>query len=1280
MSHIVNMSPQNFLIVEGNKEYEKGILFPFNITFDEGEVSLPFALHVLNELKGNIKMLESAKVISYFGDKKQFANLSFECKNMMQTTHPESPLLENVVYQGKVIAKTKRATIISVNGFYGYTDKVTDKDLEDSIYVTVTRSAANKVSFCSFCIHNGTADNMDLTEQHLSEDIEDFLKKEELVALNEDQRASIEWVLDNIKGTTRKNINVVKEDLCLTYNPMNQSELASFLGKFPHYFAENNFWLSAYLKRNSSKIKLIIYDSQDVVIEVLVDESGMRIEEFSHKMLKSNAQYLLDMNQNALVIAGSKIKFQDSSFHSEDNVEKGVRILNQLHVAKDILLELKKKIKTLKERAGFEYLTLKRYLTYQEGKERECYKRNAVHITENQAQITTAAFSDKTALLLNYMPDLQDLFTEEDGDVCHIEIRRNDKPLNAMMKSAPEEYGYRIEFFNEHIDIEGLKRDGFEIRRRAGVRHLLLQKNAINDFVYGKDKSDIFNKLNNGELISPVPDENIQFFDSKFTNVEEGNNQPLAIRKAVNNNDIFLIQGPPGTGKTSVIVEIIKQLVIHRNERVLVCSQAHSAVKNIYDRLANTDDRIRIGFLDEEETMIPDCLEEHPTFLKNNILLLNKLKKCNKVEEIQDLCDGFEYESSARDIFKKEHKHIMDYHSLEIAEDTSDWITILSDLRKGLTELEKNAAEFNNARHFQGLNVVMGTCIGIGLNTALQRSGVKFDTVIIDEAGKANLSETTVPMQLGRKYILVGDNRQLPPYMDTQEIDEFIKDVHNERNEQNDSLKLEDVQKAISSSLFEDFLGDDNFPKESTILLNYQYRMNPEIGNYISELFYNRGLKNGHGTDRQICTLRSFSSAVTFIDTSSSTDKKRTFEKGSAKEGWYNPEEINVFKDRMLPRLIEAVTEDENISIGIITPYRKQRELLLKEVKGTVLEGCIYTIDSIQGSEFDIVVLSLVRSFNTSYDNRTVGFLDDMRRLNVALSRAKKKLIIIGNLKTLCDKRAHDKKIANLDIEPVEVFKKLRLIQDRTAEKSSIDQLKTLQNENHLKPGDLFTGCTWEWDEDHDKTDKMYIHIDLNGTTHTFPMKADAAFKRYGVHQEQINVSFLKLTHNERAHFRYEPDKSIAEMVKEGVLTHVKAKLIEWTDDEGKKEGLFRLEDDTEVCLEIFGRIAEGHILFALLESRYIESVPLYIDPKMGTVSLDSKPYTEFENTHKPGDEVKIQVVDSSYSTQYHIVKCGDVYGKVQKSSSPKLARGQEVDATIYKVYKQTINFNIIQR
>lgn len=1266
MNYIISEVSRNFIIIDGKTEFRKGLLFPHNIVYDGMEMSLPFSLQIMKKLQVDNSLLDGIKIISRFGDNKDNAILLYDCKEILHAPNYETTLSENCVYKGKVIAKTSTFAIIAVNGCYGYVDEPNDKEFGDIMSVVITRKNKNRFGFSRFCIANSFDDSS--TDSTISEEIDEFLSKEELASIDDESKNAIEWVLENIGGITRKNINVVREVLHLTYNPDIQFELAQFLAESQQYFSENNFWLGGYRDEATNDAKLIIYDCNDVVLEIQVNDSGMWVQEFSHNKLKSNAQYLLNNNLNALVISGNSIVLHERSFLCEENVEIGTKILNQHFVAKEIIPKLKATIRTLKEKAGVEYLILKEYLTYQEVREKENNKKNAVQVAGNEACIVSSLDSGKTALFLNNTSNVASLFSEQDEDVCHIEIIQKSSIIHAELKINIEKAGYNIEFYHEHLDIDGLRKDGFEIRRRAGVKHLVLQKNAIDNFVYGEGSLDIFDKLNRNELVSPIPEENIDFFDAKFVDVEEGNNQPIAIRKAINNNDIFLIQGPPGTGKTSVIVEIIKQLVINRGEKVLVCSQAHSAVKNIYDRLINSDERIKIGNIDDEETMIPDDLQEHPEFLKNNELLLKDLDSSKSLEDIKKRLEkDFRYESSTKERFKKRHDYMCEYYLYNKPDNIVEWIEILSELRNGLIELGDGAKAFNNARHYQGLNVVMGTCIGIGMNFNLQRSGIMFDTVIIDEAGKANLSETTVPMKLGRKYILVGDNKQLPPFMDTEDISEFINESGNT------SFNKEEVESAISSSLFEDFLEDDNFPKDSSVLLNYQYRMNPEIGNYISELFYKEALMNGRGTENQICNLSSFPSAVTFIDTSSSSNEK-AYEKGGLKEGWYNPEEIQIFKERLLPRIEELLAENSSLSVGIITPYRKQRSLLMKEVKDTALDNSVYTIDSIQGSEFDIVILSLVRAFNTKYGNRTVGFLDDMRRLNVALSRAKKKLIIIGNLDTLCDEKAHRKNDKTLSIEPTEVFNKLREIRDRTAEKTSLDVLMQEFSNGHLHIGDVFGHCSWNWDDLQQKT--IYVNIEINDKIHTFKMKVNRIFENYGAYHDTIKVKFIGFNEKGRAMFEYVSEVDICDMVEDNVCSHVKAKMIEWIDDESKDEALFEFEDGSELPLEMFKNLRPNNIIWDLMESKHVDFMPLFISNE-GTVSLDKKVYEEFSSQHKEGDIVKIKVIDDSISDNYYIVKCGEVYGKVNKYYKYNLKLNQEVLAKIFKIYFDSVSFNI---
>ena len=163
------------------------------------------------------------------------------------------------------------------------------------------------------------------------------------------------------------------------------------------------------------------------------------------------------------------------------------------------------------------------------------------------------------------------------------------------------------------------------------------------------------------------------------------------------------------------------------------------------------------------------------------------------------------------------------------------------------------------------------------MNKVLKEKAVRFDTVIIDEAGKANLAETIVPMQLGNRYILVGDHKQLPPFIDRQELQDYANyGIGQKGKDQSDEeYDVNEIVNALSNSLFADFYDHPCFPPENKVTLNYQFRMNPEIGQYISDLFYEGVLQSGPGTEKQTISIDGYPSAVTFVDT---TTKKLNVE------------------------------------------------------------------------------------------------------------------------------------------------------------------------------------------------------------------------------------------------------------------------------------------------------------------------------------------------------------------------------------------------------------------
>lgn len=167
-------------------------------------------------------------------------------------------------------------------------------------------------------------------------------------------------------------------------------------------------------------------------------------------------------------------------------------------------------------------------------------------------------------------------------------------------------------------------------------------------------------------------------------------------------------------------------------------------------------------------------------------------------------------------------------------------------------------------------------------------------------------------------------------------------------------------------------------------------------------------------------------------------------------------------------------------------------------------------------------------------------------------------MIIIGNLDTLCDEKAHRKNDKTLSIEPTEVFNKLREIRDRTAEKTSLDVLMQEFSNGHLHIGDVFGHCSWNWDDLQQKT--IYVNIEINDKIHTFKMKVNRIFENYGAIMIQSKLNLLVFNEKGRAMFEYVSEVDICDMVEDNVCSHVKAKMIEWIDDESKDEALLSLK------------------------------------------------------------------------------------------------------------------------
>ncbi len=624
-------------------------------------------------------------------------------------------------------------------------------------------------------------------------------------------------------------------------------------------------------------------------------------------------------------------------------------------------------------------------------------------------------------------------FTEE--TVVNIRVKKDDD----LLKLTDGIISYfddacKITFYKE-INLE-LLQNGFYIDKKISKSQLQIQREIIQDFLEKKIKIDHIESLlvNPDKVKTPIISKVI-FYNQDLKRTEEeqpDNNQIKAVKKAVGNQNVFLIQGPPGTGKTTVIAEVIEQLVA-KGEKILVSGQNHVSVDNVLSKIAKIAklNLLRVGNPDRIDkdlvrysidNLVEDYKSDYYKFICNQIKLTQeylslKINNTSKIlfakifnEKVNEFANEY---GKLKEVFKQRHFILRDGLNELNNQEIEDSITSLN------TWVDSNNNDFEillKPLIYNSVDVVFATCIGIKGDDVFKDSKFKFDTVIIDEAGKANIAETLVAIELGKKVILVGDQMQLPPYMDSSLIDEkepssFPKSIYG------GNYLMDEIVHALKTSFFEFIINrieSGQFPSENKVMLNYQHRMHPNIGRFVSESFYDGLVLMGNRTHLNRLELPApFNKEVIFFDTSNSINPYEQNDGYSAK----NNTEAETVCEIILPKLFEHNIPPS--SIAVIAPYKSQVANIQQYLKNS--SSCnfknidISTLDSFQGKEYDIIIFSFTRSsnhrkapiVNGRKKYTKVGFLDDARRLNVAFSRAKKKLIFIGNSSTLIDNRSH---------------------------------------------------------------------------------------------------------------------------------------------------------------------------------------------------------------------------------------------------------------------------------
>lgn len=421
------------------------------------------------------------------------------------------------------------------------------------------------------------------------------------------------------------------------------------------------------------------------------------------------------------------------------------------------------------------------------------------------------------------------------------------------------------------------------------------------------------------------------------------------ILKSLASEDLFFMQGPPGTGKTTAIVEIILQVLKAKpNARILISSETHVAVDNAIDRLA----------LEASSTLM-DSILRYPKFSISEF-------ECDKTEQAEALL-------RAEGIWQK-------------AYNVNPELTLL--LWSDLAASNKNDDDTISMARWQARNLAeMHQIIGVTCNQIghlMDSETEMFDLAIVDECSKATMPEWLMAMSVAKKCILVGDHKQLPPTFCTEESEVL---------EQMEDHKEQLIRNGVIERLFE------NLPSEMKGTLEKQFRMLPNIGEFISHHFYSGQLK--HHRTKTDHNFQDFG----WFTYKSPKGYRVPAQQGNDKKILVNKIEIKIIIDQ-LTNIYNSLNKNETVkklSVAVITPYRAQRKELRQAIKkhdfSKALAIEVDTVDAFQGRQADIVFFSFVRNIGPA------TFYADDRRMNVAISRARDAVYLIGDIEYISSKR-----------------------------------------------------------------------------------------------------------------------------------------------------------------------------------------------------------------------------------------------------------------------------------
>jgi len=454
--------------------------------------------------------------------------------------------------------------------------------------------------------------------------------------------------------------------------------------------------------------------------------------------------------------------------------------------------------------------------------------------------------------------------------------------------------------------------------------------------------------------------------------------QKIAVKEALSTPDFFLIHGPFGTGKTRTLVELIFQEV-RKDCKILATAESNTAVDNLLERIT-PNKKLKITRLGHPQRVSKENISYTLAYkVEHHHLGANLESYYNVIDEYTEERKYFtkptpQYRRGLTDNQIKQYAS-RNKSSRGVNSDTiksmARWIDYNDKINEFYDKIKKLENKIIN-EIIEESDVIVSTNSSAALDSI---SNAKFDVAIIDEASQTTIPSVLIPISKAHRFILAGDHKQLPPTI-----------ISNEAYE-------------LEETLFESLI--EKYPHKAQ-LLNVQYRMNEKLMQFPNSEFYDNLLS----TDECVrnISIKDFvddedEKILNFIDTSQMENNNEEHLNDS--KSYVNRVEAKICLEIVNKYLNKGVEKEQ---IGIISPYADQVKLISENT-----EVEVKSVDGFQGREKEIIIISTVRS----NDKGEIGFLNDLRRLNVAITRAKRKLIIVGNKNTLNYNNTYKKLIKN---------------------------------------------------------------------------------------------------------------------------------------------------------------------------------------------------------------------------------------------------------------------------